>query len=344
MRALITLALLAIPNLLHATCAQTALFVPPQQLIVAPGQKTNVEGLVESRFVGPVDLRVWRHWQPSWNVENLTTEPQFELIRGIGGDHGAYVLLRVRRTDGPLTAHLFGAALVRKGDWEMETRDIPPRALSGTPVDGWTEFVFRASGEFFDINERRLVTRISFVVEREGERVFAYDLAPMFARGKNQASWNNPIPAYSAHGGSGAINVATLFDQSKGWDNWMGTPVAPRLAYFERNTLQAGAIINLHRHEANQEIWLVDEGAFVVMNGVAARASDTYQTERRWDESGARQMTDEFKANGGWIETRPVLPSDFTVIVPNAQQINTVFFHGIRAVTDGAFFTLGEKN
>ena len=42
----------------------------------------------QSRFIGPLNLRVWNHWQPSWNVESNPTRQVFTLVRSIDGEKG----------------------------------------------------------------------------------------------------------------------------------------------------------------------------------------------------------------------------------------------------------------
>lgn len=328
-------------HLLHAECGEL-IHAEPAQLLVVPGQAEDVQGYVQSRFVGPVDLNVWRHWQPSWNVENVTREIQFELIRGEDALGRPYVRLRYRSTRPGLTAHIGARIVERDGNWGVRERtllDLPP--VPGVTGAEWTDFWFEGTADLIDRDDVRAVTQIGFTIFDHEREIYHYGLEPMFARGRY---WNNPIEGYSAHAGSGSISVATYFDAEKGWTEWNGQRVAPELAYIERNTLSADAVIGLHRHERNQEIWQVERGLFVVHNGMAARAAPTISNERPWDGTGKLVRTDEFPARGGWIESRHLGPGELSMIVPNPKQNDNVQFHGIRALTEGVFWTMGKKN
>ena len=168
----------------------------------------------------------------------------------------------------------------------------------------------------------------------------------MYVRGKNASYWNNRIPPYSAHAGKGVISVATLMAGEKDWDRWDGILVKPIIEFMDRNTMNKGAEIGLHRHVANQEAYLVEDGVGEMAMGVATRSGDIYKAERLfWEESGERQKVDEFVATGGYVEFRNLSPGDIAVIVPDAAKKDRVYFHGIRAVSsDLVFWTMGKKN
>lgn len=327
-------------SLLHAECGNL-LRAEPSQLLIVPGQAEDVQGYAQSRFVGPVDLNVWRHWQPSWNVENVTQGIRFELIRGEDGLRRAYVRLRYRDAKPTLKARIGARVLERDGTWGVREKIVDLGPVDGVAGPEWTDFWFEGATDLIDQDDVRVVTQIGFGIYDDEREVYHYGLEPMFARGRY---WNNPIEGYSAHAGSGAISVETLFDAEKGWKVWNGQVVGPELGYIERNKLEKDAVIGLHRHERNQEVWQVESGLFVVHNGMAARSGPNASVERPWDSAGKMVRTDQFPARGGWIESRHLGPGELSIIVPNPNQSDNVQFHGIRAVTDGIFWTMGKKN
>src|SRR5262245_6003326 len=61
----------------------------------------SVRAEVQSTFEGPVKLKVWQHWQQSWNVENVTNpdEIKFVIERGFveeGGIRLPYIKVKYR--------------------------------------------------------------------------------------------------------------------------------------------------------------------------------------------------------------------------------------------------------
>lgn len=313
-------------------------------LILVPEQKQFIPGLIQSRFIGPTQIKVWRHWQQSWNVENTTSAIQFELIRGLDASSVPYVLLRYKSQEAGLRAVIRSKSFDRKSEWEVASVAHPERESLGQMTEGWAEFTFKDASFWVDQDGVRAVTDIDFEIYRGNERVYGYELQPMYARGRDLSYWNNKIDSYSAHGGSGVIQVSTTLNQGLGWDKWKGTQVRPVLDYIERNTTEAGAEIGLHRHEQNQEIWSVERGRYVVINGVAERNGGNYPVQRKWASSGTLQDTEEFQAQGGWMETRFLTPGQFSIIVPSSANPNSVYHHGIRSLSDGVFWTLGAKN
>lgn len=341
---LFTLAALS-KNADASSCEELLAKLKSADLIIAAGQKIDVEGVVQSRFIGPTSLKIWKHWQQSWNVESLSDNQfQFELIRAMGNDSRPYVLLRVRGETPALAASIQSETFERTSQWAVEKKTSNAAVAQGKVINGWTEFEFRDAEAFYDRNEQRTVTRISFSVTAGNQQVLSYNLEPMYVRGARNSYWNNAIDPYSAHAGAGAIKVATATDTSIGWSQWGGTLVKPSLTFIERNTTPL-ATVGLHRHEMNQELYFAEQGAFVAVHGVAQRSSDPYQVKRKWDSNGTVQETTEFQASGGWMESRHLLPGDVFIVVPNPSNAATVYHHGIRGLSDeSVFWTMGTKN
>ncbi len=301
---------------------------------------------IQSRFVGPAKAKVWRHTQASWNVEDVTgSETLFELTRGLD-DGGAPFLKLVYRSAQPGLSATFGSTTIeRVGTWDMAPRSPAEVTVSGISKNGLTEFLVPNAAAFVDQESARFVQSIRFEVHQGSNRLFAETLIPMYVRGKGLTYWNNPIDAYGAHAGSGEISVATAAAAERGsWDTWEGRLVRPQLSYIERNTLSADSVIGLHRHEANQEVFLVDSGQATMTMGMIPVASGTYKVQRKWDGSGAVAETDEFYATGGWLETRTLKRGQLAVIVPDGARKDRVYVHGLRAITPVAFWTMGTKN
>lgn len=299
---------------------------------------------VQSTFVGPVSLKVWAHWQDSWNVEDVTGESwEFELTRGSEGE-APYVRLKYKTTEADLRATLQCRYRERTGTWENQVRTGERKEVSGENANGLSTFEFPQSPDCLDENEKRVVEEISFTVQKAGQQIYKYDLNPMYVRGKNQVYWNNPISAYSAHAGSGDIKVANAMKGELKWDTWQGTLVQPTLSFVDRNTMGADAVIGLHRHENNQEVYFMESGKAVMRAGIAPRSSGDYKTDRVFEANGKTEETTQFDAKGGWIESRTLSASELSVIVPKAGNAGTVYFHGIQALEDVVFWTMGTKN
>jgi len=302
---------------------------------------------IQSKFYGPVKAKVWQHWQQSWNVENLADEKSaiFNLVRGFDAQGKSIVEIRFRHAKSEnLTATLMCDSYIRDGQWNV--KPLTGKALlSETNVDGSVaRFQFLSADECLDQKESRIVSKISFKISSGQKRIFGYSLLPMYVRGKDQPYWDNPIPPYSAHAGSGSIAVANSMAGESGWDQWGGIVVKPILGFVDRNRMDAGSSVGLHRHERNQEMYLIKEGSAEMRMGVTSKKSDLYVTSRIWDEDGNMQNVNEFYAEGGWIEARTLKSGEISVIVPDESQVDTVYFHGISAIENTVFWTMGSKN
>jgi hypothetical protein len=298
----------------------------------------------QSTFRGPVQLKVWRHWQQSWNVEEVPGQRfQFELARGL---QGPGVVLKFRSERNDLRATIKCDRYVKTGVWSMEDHAGPVfDSESATREENLLVFKIPAANECVDQENTRIVTRISFDIwSISGEKVFSYSVVPMYVRGPATYYWKNDIPPYNAHAGSGQISVSNLFNGESTTDRWDGTLVKPVLNFVDRNKMMPGSFIGLHRHESNQEAYFMESGRAKMIVGVAARSSGNRTVSRVWDQAGATQQTEEYEANGGWLETRIMGPGEISVIVPNSSQNNNVYFHGIEALEESTFWTMGTKN
>lgn len=311
-------------------------------LIAAVSLSASAE--IQSEFRGPIQLKVWQHWQQSWNVEDVTgNNAQFVFTRGTN-TNTPFAELRLRSVQGGLQAKISCAAYVRTETWKVEEKPGRVLEVNGTKSGEWTTFTADNFSECTDKQGERIVTNIDLQVFSGTNKVFSYQLKPMYIRGAKSNYWNNPIDPHSAHAGSGQISVATAMTAENGWDKWNGNLVKPILNFVDRNTLSADSFIGLHRHEANQELYFVESGKMKMLAGVASRNGANYTVRRPWDSKGQLQDTPEFSANGGWIEERTLGPGEISVIVPTGADSNSVYFHGIKAVTEAVFWTMGSKN
>lgn len=311
----------------------------------AGGARAEIQG----RFVGPVSLKIWKHWQASWNVENTTPAEGslFELIRARDRSGNAYVTLNFRqrrRGDAPLRARLQCTAYVRNGDWSVEERTGRESFADGSPNGESMGFSFYGVDDCIDTSEERIVTRIRFEVLSGRRSVYAATLVPMYVRGKHNSYWKNPIDPYLVHGGEGSIQVAASMAGEMGWDLWDGILVKPSLGFVERSLLTAGSVLGLHRHERNQEVLSLESGSVELTLGMAARVGDSYRVQRKWDSTGKSMETEEFQAQGGWMETRTLHAGELGVIVPNPERQDMVYFHGLKVVENLVLWTMGSRN
>lgn len=300
---------------------------------------------VQSEFRGPVRLKVWQHWQQSWNVEDVTADnAQFFFERGT--ENGVpYIQLRYRNSAGQdLKARIRCDGYVRTALWNVAEKTGNPYAIVGRRDGEWNIFRLANAPECLDKAGDRIVTRVEMEVFSGARQVFAYQLKPMYVRGSKSHYWNNPIDPFSAHGGFGQVSVATAMSGESGWDKWNGVLVKPTLDFVDRNTMTAGSLVGLHRHQTNQELYFIEMGQMKMLAGVANRSGANYTALRLWDGSGRVQETTEFQAAGGWIEERILEAGEVSVIVPAGLQKDTIYFHGIQALTNATFWTMGAKN
>lgn len=307
---------------------------------------------VQSRFSGPVELKVWKHWQASWNVEEIKPERYtFDLFRGHTDAGKPFFRVHFNSLVKVSEARLECEAYVANDMWSMrkEKLQTQSKSLSEAILDT-NVFVFEDSN-CVDEAQKKIVTKISFqIFNEEGVVVYGYSVKPMYLRGRDQNYWDNEIPSYSAHAGSGTIFVANGIDEKRidnqRTDTWDGVSVNPTLNFLDRNRMKAGAKIGLHRHEANQELYLIEEGSAWMHMGLAPVVDGSLErVQRKFSlAEGDVQITDQFTAQGGWIESRLMTKGQISVIVPNPSNNNTVYFHGIDAVEDTVFFTMGTKN
>ncbi|MEZ4749357.1 MAG: hypothetical protein R3B54_01650 [Bdellovibrionota bacterium] len=301
-------------------------------------------GGVQSTFTGPASLKVWQHWQQSWNVEDVTAgEWKFKLTRGMDGPT-PFVSLEYKSSDKELKATVQCRYRERTDVWQNQIAEGKEKQVQSRSGGDVATFEFKNFADCVDQNEKRIVESIKFKIEKGDKTIYEYSLTPMYVRGKNQVYWDNPIAAYSAHAGSGKIRVATAMSAEAKWDKWQGILVKPVLEFVDRNTMEAEAFIGLHRHEAHQEAYFIESGEAVMLSGVSARSGENYKTLRQWDEKGATQETTQFDAEGGWVESRNLSSGEVSVVVPNPENKDAVYFHGIRAVKDTVFWTMGSKN
>lgn len=305
--------------------------------------------LVQSEFRGPVNLLVWRHWQPSWNVEVAPdSRTEFVLTRGLEPRKSYPSVPKIRlqfrklKEEG-LELVLTGKAFVRTGEYDTSVQ--PTRRLTARSTVSEDASIFELEAEdYLDASGKRIVSEIEFEIRRGNDVVYHYRVLPMYVRGAKNHYWNHRIDSFLAHAGSGGIAVANGSSGETGLDRWNGVLVQPQISFMDRNRLSEGAVIGLHRHQRNQEMWIVESGSVEVSNGMASRVSGYYQVGRQVDGKGTISEVPEFKASGGWLETRHLEPGEYAVIVPDPQQEDLVCFHGLRALSRASTFTLGTKN
>jgi len=301
---------------------------------------------VQSRFVGPNSLKVWQHWQNSWNVDSSEAKYQYELVRLTDGKSSTISFEHSQLKGEGLKGFLRCESWVRKGDWDGEVKLGQERMVKADGAGYKISFRWPDAVECVDRSEKNLTRRLELRIEdAAGKKLFSESFVPMHVRGKNASYWNNRIPPYNAHAGKGEINVATQLQTDKEWDKWDGIQVSPVLNFVDRNTLKADAFIGLHRHEANQEVYLVESGEAEMAMGVAYPVGEPYTVERLfWEESGTKQNVQEFKAERGYTEFRVMSAGDLSVIVPDKTK-NRVYFHGLKAISpELVFWTMGTKN
>lgn len=297
---------------------------------------------VQSEFEGPVYIKSWQHWQPSWNVErDLSIPPLYKIIRGWDGAHTPTVVFEWTLAQPGDQARLVCEGKKRKGQWDFETykTEFP---LSSVNLHAHKYFLFTGDG-CVDASGKSVTERISVEVIRKGEVAFAYSVVPMYVRGSKTFGYNE-VPAYMAHAGSGTIHVATeISDQSP--DYWDGVRVEPVVKFLDSTSLGKGSVVGLHRHRGSQEIYWADVGELRVQNGVAGVVGNTYRNVRLWDPTTREfREVDEVRGEGGWIETRILEHGEKGIIVPNIKNENVIYFHGVQSLRDCAFWTAGSRN
>lgn len=306
-------------------------------------------GRIQGRFLGPTSLQVWKHWQPSWNVAQESHHYQFELVRS---EKSPQVRLSMFTLGGShYRAYLTCESWVRTEVWNVARKTGETRAVEAK-VDashGTVSFDWADADECIDRSEKNLTQKIDFRVEtKEGKEVYRYTVLPMYVRGKNAVYWNNPTEPYMAHAGQGKngdLSVANMMSGEKEWDVWNGVVVKPLLNFVDRNTMKKGSDVGLHRHEANQEAYLIESGEGEMYMGVAERKGDNYTARRPFEKDGTLKDVEEFVAKGGWMEIRNLVAGDIAIIVPDPAKKDTVFYHGMRALTsDVVFWTMGSRN
>lgn len=306
-----------------------------------------LQAVVQSTFEGPVELKVWKHWQESWNVETPPSNnaKKFDLERGVELSGDAYVSLRYIGELKTPRATLQCKSLTRSGTWEVQPA-VGKSYFTEYRVKRDNQYIFNfaKAEDCLDRLGERIVTEIAFEFLNGSTSVYQYTVKPMYVRGKNNAYWDNKIDPYSAHAGKGSISIAGALKGESGWDIWDGVLVKPLLNFVDRNTLSAMSTIGLHRHEANQELYFIESGEAKMTTGIARKKGDVYEVSRKWDVNEKEQNTSEFFAEGGWIEHRKLTTGELAVIVPNPQDRENVYFHGIEAKTDVVFWTMGTKN
>ncbi|MEZ4816217.1 MAG: hypothetical protein R3A80_13610 [Bdellovibrionota bacterium] len=306
----------------------------------------NAGPVVQSTFKGPVELKVWQHWQQSWNVENASQDYLFEIQRGEDLSHTPFVKIKFKNNQEGLRAQINCESYVPKDMWSMHKVQSENYTQNSLTTDLESNYFVFENVPCVDSPQTRITTQINFkILNSMGEELYNESLRPMYLRGKKQNYWDNEIPAYSAHAGEGEISVANGLNAENGQDTWGETLVRPTLNFVDRNRMKKDSFIGLHRHEKNQEAYLIEEGQATMIVGVAYKiqGSDERVT-RKWSLAGDTQETSQFSANGGWIEERSMSPGQISVIVPNPDRASTVYFHGIKAEEDTVFFTMGTKN
>jgi len=95
-----------------------------------------------SFFKGPVKLKIWKHWQPSWNVEleSLQQEYQFELERKYNHNGSELVTLKMRnQMYNEALATVSCTVIVKTNGWNVEKRNISLGSSLGTSI--WVPIV-----------------------------------------------------------------------------------------------------------------------------------------------------------------------------------------------------------
>ncbi|MGZ3708649.1 MAG: hypothetical protein ACXVBC_07050 [Bdellovibrionota bacterium] len=283
----------------------------------------------------------------SWNVDEVRpVDYLFQVSRNVDAN-GAGDLKLIYRSQESLQATIDCAGLERSGEWKVHVVQGAKLSATGVRENGKNTFHFADTKSCFDENGKRVVREIHFKILQKDHVIFQTTVLPMYLRGTGRFYWGNHVDAYSAHGGSGSgVQVETAMAAERGdWDTWNGTLVKPTVSYFERNSIPAKTVIGLHRHEKNQDVFLMESGEAVVTMGMAEIAGTQHATERKWLGSPPENhATVEYSARGGWIERRPFLPGQIAVIVPDPKESKKVLFHGITAKSDTVFWTLGTKN
>ncbi len=302
---------------------------------------------VQNIFEGPVKFAVWQHWQPSWNVEREPLDPKFRLEIGRADTKGFVRLAFRKHLSTDLTASFWGESWERTGEYEDESKTITEQKVAGTRIgDGW-EFLLSDDEAFLDVSGKRIVTKINFrISDASGNPIYEYGIIPVYVRGSTNFHWSTAIDPYLAHVGRGKIGVAngTTSENPSKMDHWNGVLVRPSLQFIDRNILDAGAKIGLHRHEANQEMWLVENGQVLVSHGMAPIIEYDQKVDRIWNSKGEKRTVTQHIAEGGWIEERTLRRGEYAIIVPNPAHRGNVCAHGLLAVTRSTTFTMGAKN
>lgn len=297
---------------------------------------------VQSEFEGPVYIKSWQHWQPSWNVErDLSIPPVFKILRGWDGARTPAVVFEYVLAEPGDQAVMVCEGKRRKGQWDFERyqKEFP---LVSVNLHAHKYFLFEGDG-CVDEKGKNVTEKISVKVIRKGGVAFEYSVTPMYVRSAETFGYNE-VPAYMAHAGSGAIHVATEISDASP-DFWDGVKVEPRVNFLDSTYVKKDGVVGLHRHRGSQEMYWADKGMLRVQNGVAGVAGNSYRNVRLWDPSSKEyREVDEVRAEGGWIETRVLEHGEKGIIVPNLANENVVYFHGVQALQDCAFWTAGARN
>lgn len=296
-----------------------------------------------------MELKVWQHWQQSWNVEDVTQDHLFEFERGFDEEAKPLSTLKFKTELSNLEARIQCETYVPKDMWSMHTISSEVLSVKSQAIGLDRAFFEFENAPCTDEKAVRIVRKIHFkIINDIGEEIYSYTLIPMYVRSKDQNYWNNPIPAYSAHAGSGDIAVSNWISDGSDpqSDTWGDIRVSPTLNFVDLNFMKKDSKIGLHRHERNQEAYLILEGQATMLMGVAAKVLDSEEkVMRQWSlaPDDVKEVT-QFTAQGGWIESRTLNAAELSVIVPHPSLQDTVYFHGINAVEDTRFFTMGTKN
>ncbi len=309
----------------------------------------KAQNKIQSSFKGPVSLKVWEHWQQSWNVEEVSTSYLFELQRGTQENGNAYTTLKLKSVMNDLEARIQCESYVPRDMWSMQVQQSETLSQKAQSYDAGNAYFHFDKAPCTDEVSKRIVRRISFkVFNNIGEEVFNFSLVPMYVRSKDQNYWNNPIPAYSAHAGTGDVMVSNWISDGNDpqSDTWGDVRVKPVLNFVDLNFMKKDAKIGLHRHERNQEAYLIVEGKATMLMGLAPKVPGSEErVSRPWSlAQGDVRDVNQFSAYGGWIESRILNANELSVIVPRPDNNDTVYFHGINAEEDTRFFTMGTKN
>lgn len=317
-------------------------------LLISVALRCFATDLVQSEFRGPVDLRVWKHMQDSWNVEEVPgSSPEFILRRGKEvGQKKTVGFLELQYTavaEAGLRVRFSGTAYKRFGPRGTKLEAVSVLEASSFVVGGASVFRIEAP-EYVDEPGTRIVTEIEFEILRGSDCIYHYSVLPMYVRGSQNQYWQEVIDPYRAHAGKGVIEVASTSSSETNLDYWNGQRVQPSLSSIELFTVGRGSMIGLHRHVSNQEMWLINEGQFMVSHGMAKRVSDIQQVVRKWDSTGKIQSVDEFSAKSLYIEQRKLSSKEYVVIVPDPKETSSFCLHGLVALSEGSFFSMGTKN